>query len=161
MGYSVKNTGLNEVNAMLSKLENNVHGIAAQAVYEGAGIVADELKRQAKAIRTEPFRYAAGGRQRLPSPEEVAAIENAGGIAKFDDNGGTEVSTAVGYNNSGYASVAGHIRPIPLLANAINSGTSFMKKQPFVRKAASSGGKKATAAMKEKIESALEALANE
>ena len=49
-------------------------------------------------------------------------------------------------------------KPIGVIANSINSGTSFMQKQPFVRKAASSGGKKAMAAMKEAIEKELEAL---
>lgn len=153
MGYSVKNTGLDEVNAMLGQLEQGMNGIAAQAVYEGAGVVADELKKTANDIVTEPFSYAPPGRYRLPSPEEKAAIVSAGGIAKFKNEGGGEIETSVGYNHSGYASVAGHIRPIPLLVNSINSGTSFMRKQPFVRKAASSGGKKAVAKMKEKIES--------
>lgn len=159
--YTVKNEGMEEINAMLGKLEQGVNGIAAQAVYEGAGIIADELKSQAKGIRTAPFKYATHGRQRLPSPEEKAAILGAGGIARFKNEGGAEVQTSVGYSNAGYAEVAGRIKPIPLLVNAINSGTSFMKKQPFVRKANSSGGKKATAAMKEMIEKSLESLAGE
>ena len=153
MPYTVKTEGMDEINAMLGQLEEGMNGIAAQAVYEGAGTIADELKKNANAIVTEPFNYAPPGRFRLPSPEEKAAILGAGGIARFDNQGGAEVRTSVGYNNSGYAMVAGHIRPIPLLVNSINSGTSFMKKQPFVRKTASIGGKKAVAKMKEKIES--------
>ena len=53
---------------------------------------------------------------------------------------------------------SGDQKPIGVIANSINSGTSFMQKQPFVRKAASSGGKKAMAAMKEAIEKELEAM---
>lgn len=161
MPYKIKTEGMDEINNMLGRLEQGVNGIAAQAVYEGAGIIADEMKKQANAIRTAPFKYASGGNRRLPSPEEKAAITGAGGIARFTNEGGAEVHTSVGYANSGYADVAGHIKPIPLLVNSINSGTSFMKKQPFVRKAANSGGKKAVAAMKEKIEKSLEALAEE
>lgn len=161
MPYKIKTEGMDEINNMLGRLEQGVNGIAAQAVYEGAGIIADEMKKQANAIRTAPFKYASGGNRRLPSPEEKAAITGAGGIARFTNEGGAEVRTSVGYANSGYADVAGHIKPIPLLVNSINSGTSFMKKQPFVRKAANSGGKKAVAAMKEKIEKSLEALAEE
>ena len=48
-------------------------------------------------------------------------------------------------------------KPIGVIANAINSGTSFMTKQPFVRKGANSGGKAAMAAMKEVIEAEFEA----
>lgn len=161
MGYKVRNTGMNEVNAMLEKLEQGVNGIAAQAVYEGAGIVAEELNKQVKGIQTAPFKYASRGNRRLPSPEEKAAIEGRVGIARFDNQGGTYVQTSVGFSNAGYADVAGHIRPVPLLVNAINSGTSFMKKQPFVRKAASSGGKKAAAAMIKTVEEKLEALTKE
>lgn len=161
MPYTVKTEGLDEINEMLGKLEKNANSVAAKALYEGAGIVADEMNKQARSIQTEKFFYARGGKRRLPSPEEKAAIEGAAGIARFDNQGGAEISTSVGYNNSGYALMAGHMRPIPLLVNAINSGTSFMKKQPFVRKANSSGGKKAVSAMKEKIEKSLEALAEE
>jgi hypothetical protein len=45
------------------------------------------------------------------------------------------VDTSVGLQNSGYAELKGKTVPIPLIANAINSGTSFMQKQPFMRKA--------------------------
>ena len=38
-------------------------------------------------------------------------------------------------------------KPISVIANAINSGTSFMKKQPFVRKGVSKGKKTAVAAI--------------
>lgn len=49
-------------------------------------------------------------------------------------------------------------KPIGAVANAINSGTSFMKKQPFVRKAAKSGGAKAMSVMKSFIEDAFEKI---
>lgn len=49
-------------------------------------------------------------------------------------------------------------KPIGAVANAINSGTSFMVKQPFVRKAVKKGGPKAIAAMKEFIENEISAI---
>ena len=79
------------------------------------------------------------------------------GVAKFDKNG-TEVDTSVGYKNAGYADLNGKKKPIPQIVNAINSGTSFMNKQPFVRKAAKSGGPKAIAAMSKVIETEFEAM---
>ena len=47
---------------------------------------------------------------------------------------------------------------IPLIVNAINSGTSFMHKQPFIRKAARGGGTKAMGVMKAFIEDAFEKM---
>ncbi len=46
-----------------------------------------------------------------------------------------------------YQRGAQNAKPISVIANAINSGTSFMKKQPFVRKGVSKGKKAAVAAI--------------
>jgi len=46
-------------------------------------------------------------------------------------------------------------KPIGVVANAINSGTSFMKKQPFVRTGMKKGSGPALAAMRAKIENAF------
>ena len=157
MPYQMKVDGMAEISEMLNQLDVMAPSIAAQALYDGAGVMAEELKRSARTIRTAPFKYAREG-TRLPSPEEKAIVEAAeAGIAKFDKSG-TEVDTAVGYRNAGYAELNGKVKPVPVIVNAINSGTSFMRKQPFVRKAAKSGGTKAEKAMKDKIESAVDAI---
>ena len=49
-------------------------------------------------------------------------------------------------------------KPIGVIANSINSGTSFMKKQPFVRKAEKNGRNKTIEAMKTVIETEFEAI---
>ena len=49
-------------------------------------------------------------------------------------------------------------KPVGVIANSINSGTSFMKKQPFVRNGAKKGSAPAMAAMKAKIEEAFEKI---
>ena len=156
MPFVMEIDGMAEVSEMLTKLEEDAPKIAAKALYEGAGIMADEIKKGAESIRTAPFKYAREG-TRFPSPEEKEIVMQAGvGIAKFNKEG-AEVDTSVGYRNAGYADLNGKQKPIPVIVNAINSGTSFMTKQPFVRKAASSGGKKAMEAMKTAIEAEFEA----
>ena len=162
MPYELKVEGVEEISGMLTKMESKAAMVAAQALYEGAGIVADSITANAKAIKTKPFKWASTrrGETRLPSPEEKDIILNAAiGIAKFE-GGGTEVQTSVGLQNSGYAVLKNKTVPVPKIANAINSGTSFMKKQPFVRKAATSGGKKAVAAMEKYVEDAFDAIMN-
>lgn len=156
MPFVMEIDGMAEVSELLTKLEEDAPKIAAKALYEGAGIMADEIKKGAESIRTAPFKYAREG-TRFPSPEEKEIVMKAGvGIAKFNKEG-AEVDTSVGYRNAGYADLNGKQKPIPMIVNAINSGTSFMTKQPFVRKAASSGGKKAMEAMKTAIEAEFEA----
>lgn len=155
MPYTMKADGLTEIAEQLSQMAEKAVPVAAQALYEGAGIMADEVKKGAETIKTAPFQFAREG-TRLPSPEEKEIVMAASaGIAKFDKSDDS-VDTSVGYRNAGYAELNGKTKPIPVIVNAINSGTSFMNKQPFVRKAANSGASKALAAMKANIEKAFE-----
>lgn len=188
MAYVMKADGLDEVAAILNALEGSAQPVASMSLYEGAGAMAETVRGEVKNIRTAPFKYASGGETRLPSPEEKAMLEAADGmgIAKFDKNG-SEVGTSVGYQNSGYVSVpwnhartgvrtnyhidaSGRARdstyeyrgvkakPIPVIANAINSGTSFMKKQPFFRRAVQRGTPKAEEAIVRTAEALMEAI---
>ena len=158
MAFEMNVDGMVEISELLEQMEQQAPAIAAQALYDGAGIMADEIRKSAASIKTAPFKFASGDQTRLPSPEEKEIVLAAGvGIAKFDKEG-TEVDTSVGYRNSGYAELNGKVKPIPQIVNAINSGTSFMKKQPFVRRARNSGSPKAMTAMKAKIEEAFDAM---
>lgn len=159
----MKVDGMEEISEMLNQLDVQAQSVASQALYEGAGLMADELQKSVKTIRTAQFKWASRtrGETRLPSPEEKEIVEKAAaGIAKFKKNG-TEVDTAVGFQNAGYADLNGKTVPIPVIVNAINSGTSFMKKQPFVRKTKTAAGPKASAKMKETVENAWSRLFNE
>ena len=158
MPYQLKVDGMAELSEQLSLMEERAPAVAAKALYDGAAVMVSEVKQSAQSIKTAPFKYASDGEMRLPSPEEKEILLSVGaGVAKFDKNG-TEVDTSIGYRNAGYADLKGKKKPIPQIVNAINSGTSFMNKQPFVRKAAKSGGPKAIAAMSKAIETEFEAM---
>lgn len=139
-GFSIQVEGIEELQKKMQKLADKGEEVAALSLYEGAGYVADRVSGAVRGIATAKFRYAKGGRTRLPSPEEKAILMQAKtGIAKFRKDG-LSVQTSVGMQNSGYGSLNGKTKPVPLIANSINSGTSFMKKQPFFRKAVSASG---------------------
>ena len=147
MAFSMDVTGMDELEKKLGQLGEKGKQIAALALYEGAGVVADQVSNAVQGIATEPFKYAKGGKTRKPSPEEKAIVAGAKhGVAKFRKNG-VSVQTSVGYQNAGYAVLNGKTKPVPQIANAINSGTSFMQKQPFMRKAFSQSKGAATAAI--------------
>lgn len=157
MGFSIRVDGLNELIQQMGKVPENAAKVASMALYEGAGVMADAVSKAVKGIATEPFKYATGGKKRKPSPEEKAILMNARkGITKFRRTG-EGVNTSVGMQNSGYAQLNGKTKPIPLIANSINSGTSFMQKQPFLRRAFSQAKGPATAA----IEAGIRAHENE
>ena len=135
MPFSIQWEGADELLRKMDKLPEKAAKVAAEALYEGAGVMADAVSQAVHGIATEDFRYATGGRKRLPSPEEKAILEGAKhGVAKFR-NDGTKIQTSIGFDNSGDAELDGKRKPIPLIANSINHGTSFMQKQPFLRKA--------------------------
>lgn len=134
----LKVTGMEEISKQLTQMGEMAQGAAKAALYKGAGILADEIARSIDGIETEAFHRVPEGQQRLPSPEEKALLQRkaAKGIAKFRASG-AEVDTIVGMRNSGYGMLVGKRVPVPLIANSINSGTSFMQKQPFMRQALS------------------------
>lgn len=152
MAFSFKMSGLEELSSVLGKLGEEAPHVAARGLYDGAAVVADKVSHAVQGIATKRFKYPAPpGKRRMPSPEEKALITGAKhGVAKFRYTG-TEIQTSVGYQNAGYGSVNGKTKPVPQVANAINSGTSFMAKQPFMRKAFSTSKQAALAAIEKTI----------
>lgn len=161
MAYTMKTDGMDELSRMLSNLGNAAQGVAAASLYEGAGVMADAVSQAVHGIATEPFRYAVGGHKRKASPEEKAILEAAAkGVAKFKKNG-LSVSTSVGLANAGYGQLGSKRVPVPQIANAINSGTSFREKQPFFRKAVSQKQHAAMAAIENGIQKRVDEITKE
>ena len=157
MPFYMEVTGLDELTAKMQKLPDKGADVAALALYEGAAIVADAVSGAVHGIATEEFHYTKFGK-RLPSPEEKAILLGAKrGVAKFNKSK-SRVDTSVGMQNAGYGSLNGKSKPIPQIANAINSGTSFMKPQPFFRKAVDTSAGAAAGAIEGGIESRLDML---
>ena len=158
MAFSFQVDGLDQMIQKMGKVPQTAGKIAAEALYEGAGVMADAVSRAVDGIATEPFKYAQGGKKRKASPEEKAILQSARhGVAKFRKNG-LSVQTSVGMQNAGYADLNGKTKPIPLIANSINSGTSFMQKQPFMRRAFSQTKGAAQSAIEAGIASRLDEI---
>lgn len=127
-------------------------------------------------------------RKPSPEEKAALQGAGSAGIAKFKKNG-LSVNTSVGFNNAGYALVGGrrstkartnyrydketgrvvqarkagkgskNVKPIPLIANSINSGTGFMEKQPFFKKAIRQANGKAQSAFEAKATEILDKAA--
>jgi hypothetical protein len=155
MAMSIKTTGIESLERMLQKLGDKAQDIAAEALYDGVDVIADAYTRAAKGIRAEK---QSGRRNRTearwPTPEEKEAVQKIG-VARFEKNTDS-VDTSVG-PSKGYTTISGKRKAIQLIARSINSGTSFMHKQPVFRQAVSRNRK----AAKEKIVSTAEKRINE
>ena len=158
MAMTVKVDGMETISMMLKDLGDKAEGIASRGLYEGAGIMADEIRKEAGSIKTGPGASRESARYATPEEKQIV-MDAAAGIAKFKKNG-TEVDTSIGFRNAGYANLNGRTVPIPKIVNAINSGTSFMHKQPFVRKAANRAKGKASEAIRASIDTDVNAITN-
>lgn len=161
MAFRMEVTGMDELLRKMEKLGEKGQAAASMALYEGARVTADAVGQAVNGIATEPFKYAGSEKKRKPSPEEKAVVAAAGhGVAKFRKSI-TRVDTSVGLQNAGYGEINGKTVPVPLIANAINSGTSFMEKQPFMRRAFSQSKGAAQAAIENKLREELDKLSED
>lgn len=154
MAMTLKADGLDALGQELANLGNKATEIASAALFDGAKVVADAMSAATKSIKTAPFKYAKPGETRLPSPQEKSALDRKVGIASFQKTGDA-VDTLIGLNLDGYAKVGGKVRPVAVIARSINSGTSFMDKQPVYRQALS---KAKAAAVKAAVDAAEEKI---
>ena len=164
MPMTIQTDGLEELGRMMAQLGSKAQDVASGALYDGAGVVADAMRAAANSIQAEPQRRKnrppAKTPARLPTPAEKAAVVNKTGIAHFRKEA-DGVNTLIGVTGSaGYADVNGRRKPVRLIARAINSGTSFMKKQPVFRKAASMSKTQAQAAIVAKAEEMFNEIIN-
>lgn len=156
MAWSMKTEGLTELSEMLGQLADQAEKVASGALFDGAGIVADAFNSAVNSIQTERFTHKKN--HRLPSPEEKASLQGKTGIAKFRKNG-SEVDTIIGFTrDAGYTQLGNRKTAVIAIARSINSGTSFMTKQPVFRKAARSASSAAKAAMIAKADQMIEEI---
>jgi hypothetical protein len=158
MAMTIRTEGLTELSEMLARLGDKAQDVASGALFDGAGVVADAFTAAVGSIRTAPFRYAGPGQKRLPSPEEKAALIGKSGVAKFQKTT-DEVNTLIGISGAaGYADIAGKPKAVREIARSINSGTSFMDKQPVFRRVQSSSQEAAKAAIVGKAEALFDEI---
>ena len=151
MAMTMQVDGIEELSRMLTDLGDKAEEVAARALYDGAGVMADAYTRAVDSIMVSEM-HPPENVKRLALVEEKAALLGKTGIAKFDKNG-SEVETSVGLSGKlGYVQIMGHKVAVRKLAYAINSGTSFMVKQPVFRRAATQAKEAASAAIVEKAE---------
>ena len=155
MAGSMTTNGTKELEEMLAKLGENAQKVGKAALYEGARVVADAYSAAVGTIVVSNRRYHDEPGGRLPTKEERDALKI--GIARFRDSDPNEVTTIIGVPE-GYTTVNGRKKATKLIARSINSGTSFMQKQPVFRKAATSSRAEAQAAMIRKADEMIEQL---
>lgn len=144
---------------LFKTIGDSANGCAAAALYEGAAIMADAINEHVASLATEEWRFVNPGDQpRLISPMEKAALMSStqAGIARFGKSG-DGVETSVSFSSlAGYATINGTTVPVPVLARAVNAGTSWRRKQPFIRQAFQAAKGKAESKIAAELETRLQ-----
>ena len=140
--------GVNDFILRAEHMANGFSAVASAALYAGAGVVADAIKAEIRNLPEEKGYLKEGDRRNVVTPDEKQDLLEGVGIAHFKHENGN-IDTAVGFDGytrhetDKYPSGV----PLPLIARAIESGSSVRQKHPFVRKAAKSCETAAKAAM--------------
>ena len=148
--------GLEEYMSKLTELGKNSIKICEDAVKVGGGIVADEVRTALQGLPEEEFRL-------LKESEKFTGVPKSQKKDLLDCLGITPVITSrdgiinvkIGFD--GYGSYRSKKYPNgipnPLLARAIESGSSVRQKTPFIRKAVNRCKKRVLEEMGKSIES--------
>lgn len=152
--------GLSDYELMISKLSKDVDDIAGKAIYAGAGIVADAIKENIKAL---PI-VRGYGTEKDPLPGGVTAPQKAGLI---DGMGISPMQSDAGYLNvkigfDGYNATKTEKypqgQPNQLVARGVESGTSWKQKKPFIRPAINASKSRAEAEMARILDQEIEKI---
>lgn len=150
-----------DLNKRMEKLRISVQkNIGKQALYGGADIFADELRKEAEGIPDEVFKHLDREEKfRSVAEKDKEHLIEGLGISEFFTQDGVTM-TSVGFD--GYQGIPTEKYPkgIPnaLLARAINSGSSVRQRYPFMDNAAKKAAPKVEAKMKEITEKEIDKI---
>lgn len=155
---TIKMTGLKELEAKLAALPVVLREKAiGEAVYEGARIMADTVRQELETVPTDNRFGTPENPTRGPKQLQLAALSDSLGITPMRDDKGF-FNVKIGFD--GYSNLKSKRwpkgQPNQMVARAVESGTSFMRANPFMKKAVSRGRREAEAAMKKIIDKAID-----
>lgn len=134
--------GIDKYITDLTSLSTSSEEMIQRAVYPAAGIVADAVKAGIDSIPDS-----------LLKPGQREGLRAGLGIAPFRDEGGyIHVKVGMDGYNSRTSKKYPKGQPNAMIARAINSGTSFSGKYPFIDRAVSSTRAKAEQRMAEEFD---------
>lgn len=154
-------SGLDGYMEQLNRLGENVEEIVGKSIYQGADILANEVKDGIDGLKTDGEHTTPYETDRRTKQKE--GLKEGFGIAKMQNNNGfSNVLVGFeGYNSQVTTKKYPQGQPNKMVARIFNSGTSFNRKQPFFDKAVRMSRKKVQEKMKEVFEGEVENIMKE
>lgn len=152
--------GLDEWIGRLQKLDVKADDYIGEGIYYGAKIVADQIKKNIKALPLVPENQRKGFVNGVTPLQKQGLIDGLGIATMRNDNGFVNVKIGMdGYNKKKTKKYPGG-QPNAMIARATCSGTSFSAKNDFIGKAVNSTRKQAEETMKTVVETKIFAISN-
>lgn len=153
MARFIKNHELDAYSERLSRFaKKNSKKIIGKAIYKGAEVVADAIKEEIQNLPT--------GKNGITMTQKKD-LANSFGIAPLREEK-DYCNVKLGFDGYGSRPTEKYPKGLPnqLLARAVESGTSFRKKSPFVRRAVTKTTKKSIQVMQEILEEETRKILN-
>ena len=131
----------------IAKFRKRLEAVDTSVGYNRSGYVPVEWNHMSSKARTN-YKNATFKGNSITASSTLKWLREQGGNAKHG------ISADIGKG-------AQNMKPIGVIANAINSGTSFMDKQPFMRKAVKAATPQCEAAIIKKAESLIQSIIKE
>ena len=143
----------------LSKLEEEEEAVIKKAVYAGGGVMADAIK---DALKTLPIQEGENGLPEMGTSEHPLKGVSRKQKEDLIDSMGTSpiqefkkgyISTKIGWDGYGSVKTKKYPKGVPnqMLMRSVESGTSFRKKNPVIRKAVTKNKKATEEKMKDVV----------
>ena len=145
--------GLDEYIANLGNLEFRTPEIVGKAIFDGAKIVADQIRANIEALPVQSGPVKRNER-REPTQVEKDGMLASLGVAKMQNDGGFyNVKIGMdGYNAAKPTEKYPRGKANAMVARSINAGTTWVNRHPFINQAVNQTKALAEEAMKNRIE---------
>ena len=158
---NISSAGLDALINSFNDLDRKLPEFEKRAMYKAAGLIADELKREIDALPIQE--NPDGSRPWAEKGEQLTGITTAQkadleagmGIAKFREEGGI-ISTSIGFSGKGSTKTKHGRMANSTLMRQIESGTSYRKKNPVVRRTAAKVRAQAKAALQKEVTQSIQ-----
>lgn len=145
----------------LSKLSATlIEEVCGPAIHDAAGLVADEIRQELSSVPTdEEFGTPENPVKGIKAAQKQALLECEGITTMQEDSSGF-LNVKIGFD--GYNDIKTkrwpNGQPNQLIARSLESGTTWMTKTPFVKRAVAKSRKKALEIMEKKVDEGIEKI---
>lgn len=128
--------GVDELIAQYQRLADSAEDVIGEAIYQGAGVVVRQVASAIEGITTDNRHGTEDHKTQGPSDIQKQGLIHSLGIAPMrNDNGFWNVKIGFDGYNRVHTKRWPQGQPNSMVARSVESGTSWMQKQPFMRKA--------------------------